>query len=191
MLHGMVTPSTDSPSGSHDAPLSPAMPLPAILDVEASGFGRDSYPIEIGYVLPDGTSFCTLIRPASHWTHWDTAAEYVHHIRRESLAQHGRSIDDVAQLLNERLRGMTLYSDGWANDYPWLAALFEEADCVPHFRLDSLRGLLSDDEARAWHTTKQSVSREMSLPRHRASADARLLQLTLRRLREGNAVSLG
>ena len=27
---------------------------PAILDIEASGFGRGSYPIEIGYYLPDG-----------------------------------------------------------------------------------------------------------------------------------------
>ena len=25
-----------------------------VLDIEASGFGRGSYPIEIGFVLPDG-----------------------------------------------------------------------------------------------------------------------------------------
>ena len=37
--------------------------VPTILDLEASGFGRDSYPIEVGYVLPDGSSFCSLIRP--------------------------------------------------------------------------------------------------------------------------------
>lgn len=42
---------------------------PAVLDVEASGFGRYSYPIEVGYALPDGRVFCTLIRPEPHWTH--------------------------------------------------------------------------------------------------------------------------
>ena len=47
----------------------PATPLaPAVLDVEASGFGRSSYPIEIGVVFPDGHAYCTLIRPESHWT---------------------------------------------------------------------------------------------------------------------------
>ena len=41
---------------------------PPILDVEASGFGPGSYPIEIGYVLGDGTAYCTLISPAISWT---------------------------------------------------------------------------------------------------------------------------
>jgi hypothetical protein len=45
--------------------------VPAVLDVEASGFGAGSYPIEIGYIASDGTSYCTLIRPAPSWTHWD------------------------------------------------------------------------------------------------------------------------
>ncbi len=158
-------------------------PMPAILDLEASGFGRDSYPIEVGYVLADGSGFCTLIRPAPHWTHWDPEAEQIHRIQRDSLASHGRHIADVAQLLNDRLHGLTLYSDGWANDYPWLAALYEEAERVPSFKLDNLRALLSETEARNWHATKQQISSELRLPRHRASTDARVLQMTLRRLR--------
>ena len=63
----------------------PERPLPAILDMEASGFGRDSYPIEVGYVLPDGRTRCTLIRPAPHWVHWDPAAEQLHHIPRAAV----------------------------------------------------------------------------------------------------------
>ncbi len=156
---------------------------PAFLDLEASGFGRSSYPIEVGYVLPDGSSYCSLIRPAPHWTHWDPAAENVHHIRREMLDQHGRSIGDIARLLNERLHGRTVFSDGWAHDYPWLAALYEEAEMVPSFKLDSLRSLLSESEAREWQSTRQRVSDETPGERHRASADARLLQSTLLRLR--------
>jgi hypothetical protein len=156
---------------------------PAILDIEASGFGRASYPIEVGFVLPDGSSFCRLIHPASHWTHWDSAAEAVHHIRRETLLAHGRPVPEVAQWLNDELHGLTLYSDGWAHDYPWLGALYEEAGLVPSFRLDNLRSMLSEREARDWYETKQAVSNELQLTRHRASADARLLQKTLLRLR--------
>jgi len=159
------------------------MEAPAFLDIEASGFGRNSYPIEVGYVLPDGSSFCSLIRPAPHWTHWDPVAEKIHHIKREMLAQHGRSIPEVAQLLNDRLRGRTVFSDGWAHDYPWLAALYEEAEMAPSFKLDSLRSLLSEREAREWQATRTLVSHSMVGQRHRASADARLLQSTLLRLR--------
>jgi len=164
--------------------------LPAIADIEASGFGRGSYPIEVGCVLPDGSSFCTLIKPAPHWTHWDPAAERVHHIKRDDLERHGRSAHEVARLLNERLRGRTVYCDGWAHDYPWLAALFDEAGLLLAFRLDNLRGLLSEEEARHWHTTKQQISDELGLQRHRASSDARLLQMTLKRLRQPLAAAV-
>ncbi|KQV78798.1 hypothetical protein [Rhizobacter sp. Root1221] len=157
---------------------------PAILDIEASGFGRASYPIEVGYILGDGTSFCTLIRPAPTWTHWDTSAESVHHIPRATLDRHGRSVAEVAATLNERLRGQTLFSDGWGHDYPWLSALFEEAGCVPLFRLDSLRKLLSEDEATRWQRTRDRISGEFSLARHRASTDAWLLQQTWLRVQE-------
>jgi hypothetical protein len=160
--------------------------LPAVLDIEASGFGRDSYPIEVGFVLPDGQSFCTLIRPAPTWTHWDPGAEEIHHITRETLARHGRSVDEVARLLNERLHGLTVFSDGWSNDYTWLAVLFDEAGQVPRFKLESLRKLLSDTEANQWHDATTRQRAETTLPRHRASNDAKLLQMTLHRLRLSN-----
>lgn len=156
---------------------------PAVLDIEASGFGRNSYPIEIGYVLPDGESFCTLIRPQPEWTHWDPAAEELHHIPRDLALSRGRSVGEVARMLNERLGGRTLYTDGWANDYTWLAALFEAAEMAPGFRIENLHALLREEEADRWHAVKQQVSAELGVQRHRASADARLLQLTLQRLR--------
>lgn len=160
------------------------MEAPAILDLEASGFGRHSYPIEVGYVLPDGSSYCSLIRPAAHWTHWDPAAESLHHIPRATLEQHGRSPTEVARQLNHGLHGRTVFSDGWAHDYPWLAALYEEAEMVPSFRLDSLRRLLSEDEAGAWANARDAVSAQLQGQRHRASADARMLQLTVMRVRQ-------
>jgi hypothetical protein len=58
--------------------------LPAIIDLEASGFGKGSYPIEVGFVLPEGAMYCTLIQPAPHWRHWDDKARgrAPHHPRR-------------------------------------------------------------------------------------------------------------
>jgi hypothetical protein len=40
---------------------------PAIIDIEASGFGPDGYPIEIGVALSSGQTFCALILPEPEW----------------------------------------------------------------------------------------------------------------------------
>ncbi len=160
---------------------------PAVLDVEASGFGRNSYPIEVGFVLPDGHAYCTLVRPEAHWTHWDTQAEILHHIPRALILQRGLPATEVARQLNRQLAGQTVYSDGWANDYSWLGALFDCADMTPSFRLENLRALLNDAQADQWHVVKALVSSERGAQRHRASSDARLLQLTLQRLRSAGS----
>ena len=156
---------------------------PTVLDMEASGFGRGSYPIEVGFCLPNGDTFCTLIRPEPEWTHWDAEAEKLHHIPRAIVLARGRPALEVAQRLNTELRGQTVYSDGWANDYSWMGALFNAAELSPHFKLENLRALMRDSDADRWHEVKQQVAKEGGVQRHRASADARLLQLTLLRLR--------
>jgi len=160
-----------------------ALVAPAVMDIEASGFGQDSYPIEVGFVLPDAETFCSLIRPAPGWTHWDDAAERLHRISQETVRVHGRDAREVAQELNERLHGLTLYCDGWAHDYVWLNVLFEAAGMSPSFKLDNLRTLLTEREAAFWGVVKKQVTTEMRLQRHRASSDAKVLQSTLMRLR--------
>jgi hypothetical protein len=156
---------------------------PGVIDIEASGFGKGGYPIEIGFVLPDGQSYCSLIQPAPTWTHWDPEAERLHRIPRSIVVKHGRGVVEIATELNQRLGGLTLYCDGWAHDYAWLNMLYDAADLTPSFKLDNLRALLSDTEAAYWGILKQQVASEMRLQRHRASADAKLLQRTLMRLR--------
>jgi hypothetical protein len=160
-----------------------AFVAPAVLDIEASGFGRDSYPVEVGFVLADGSTYCTLIRPAPEWKHWDPEAERLHHIALRTIVEHGRDVVEVARQLNDRLRGLTLYCDGWAHDFTWLGVLFEAAGLTPSFKLDNLRALLTDQEAAHWSVVKTQVAREMRLQRHRASSDAKILQSTLIRLR--------
>ncbi len=167
--------------------MSPAQSPPAIIDLEASGFGRGSYPIEVGFVLSDGESYCSLIRPPEHWKHWDEGAEQLHHITPGILAQHGKPAIDVARALNERLCGKVVYSDGWMNDYSWLGRLYDEVEMTPTFKVENLRALLSEEQAALWHRTKQAVLAETSQNRHRASIDARVIQETVSRVRAAGA----
>lgn len=163
------------------------MQLPPILDIEASGFGRGSYPIEIGFVAGDGTLFCGLVRPEPDWLHWDAAAEALHGISRELLLKSGRPVRWMAEQINQRLQGQTVYCDGWGLDYPWMARLYDAAGMQPSFRLDDLRGLLSEDEALRWRAVTEAVRGRQQLTRHRASSDARVLQLALEEIKNGIA----
>ncbi|MFO1327560.1 MAG: hypothetical protein U1F56_09395 [Rubrivivax sp.] len=162
---------------------------PSVIDIEASGFGRRSYPIEIGYVRGDGRSFCTLVRPSPQWTHWDPDAERVHGIARDTLLRHGRDVAEVAARLNADLAGLTVYCDGWGHDYPWLGALFDEAELAPAFRLESVRSLLDEALLAQLPQLQRDALAELGAPRHRASNDARALQLAIGRARGAAALS--
>jgi hypothetical protein len=166
-------------SGDSQTAAGPAWPLPAVIDVEASGFGRGSYPIEVGFVLPDGAVGCTLIKPAVHWTHWDGQAERLHGLSRPLLQRHGRAPELVASMLNQRLAGRTVYCDNWAHDYAWLAVLFDEAQLNPSFRLEHLRTLLDEHDALGWDAACDQARAGACGQRHRASSDARVLQQAL------------
>ena len=152
------------------------------IDVEASGFGSASYPIEVGCVFPDGVGYCSLIIPEPDWIHWDESAEKVHGISREILYLRGRSPLEVALELNEKLSGKNVITDAWYHDYNWIQRLFDAAEVVPHFTLMDLRSLLDDEQASRWDAIKAEVQSEQNLQRHRASHDARVLQLTYQRL---------
>ena len=154
---------------------------PLIVDVEASGFGGDSYPIEIGLALEDGSKFCTLIAPAPDWTHWDDDAETVHRISRDILETYGKPMQDVANFLNDILAGKTVYTDGWVVDKPWLTRLFHAAGVEMDFTVSSLEMILSPEQMEVWHDTKDQVVEDMELKRHRASYDALIIQETYKR----------
>jgi hypothetical protein len=84
-----------------------------------------------------------------------------------------------------------VYSDGWGNDLAWLGLLFDEAGLVQRFRVETLRALLSDDEAARWHAAKDAVRAELESSRHRASGDAQVLQRALLRVKGMPLVRLG
>ncbi|MFZ6760046.1 hypothetical protein ACO0K9_22835 [Undibacterium sp. Ji50W] len=152
--------------------------VPIVIDFEASGFGKGSYPIEVGFSRRQGEGWCSLIRPESDWQHWDVHAAVVHRISREMLIARGRSPSQVTEQLNLQLAGQTVYTDGWTHDYIWMARLYDAADRVPSFRLADLREIISPQQEGLWHVTKNQVQEELDISRHRASNDARVLQMT-------------
>lgn len=153
---------------------------PIIIDLEASGFGPQSYPIEVGIVLENGDRFCTLISPEEEWTHWSDSAEALHGIARVNLIAAGKSARRVAEQLNGWLEGKTVYSDGWVVDKPWLTKLFYAAGVEMKFQVSSLEMIMTEPQILLWDETKVRVTEEAKLPRHRASNDAWLIQETYR-----------
>lgn len=154
--------------------------IPIIIDVEASGFGSHSYPIEIGVIKQNGERFCSLVRPQEDWTHWDDQAQSLHGISRDLLQKKGRPAIEVCLELNEFLSGQTAYSDGWVVDQPWLIKLFYAVGLSMKFSISPLEMLLSEMQMNLWHQTKDSLMANMDLPRHRASHDAALIQDTFK-----------
>lgn len=157
---------------------------PNIIDIEASGFGGESYPIEIGLVLSSGMTFCTLVLPTEGWVHWNEEAEKIHHISRETLQAHGKPVGEVAHELNRMLEGMTLYSDGWVVDKPWLTTLFYASGVEMKFSVSPLEMILSEAQMNVWHETKDKVIIQENIQRHRASNDAWIIQKTFKQTSE-------
>ncbi len=160
------------------------MQIPIIIDVEASGFGSNSYPIEIGLAMDDGSSHCFLLQPPEHWRHWDREAEKLHGLTRNQLLTFGKPLQKVAMALNELLGCRTVYSDAWGNDQSWIALLFDEVGMLPSFRLDHILSIMDEPQLAHWEQTRAGVIAEMELRRHRASSDARIIQHTYLRTRE-------
>ena len=157
---------------------------PYIVDVEASGFGSRSYPIEIGLALEPEHRYCTLIAPARDWIHWDPEAQKVHHIPRDTLLASGKPLAQVALELNRLLQEATVYTDGWAVDKPWITRLFAEAGLRPTFWVSPLERILTEPQMDIWHDTRKKVAAALHLNRHRASADAFIVQDTFMLTRE-------
>lgn len=154
------------------------MNIPNVIDFEASGFGKGSYPIEVGFVTSTNLTWCSLIKPEADWQHWNQEAEVLHQITRDILFKHGRAASYVAEQLNSHLENTIVYTDAWLHDYTWMARLFDAAGIWPSFKLEDFRKILTPTQERHWDATKLLVLKDLNLTRHRASNDARVLQLT-------------
>ncbi|MDN3649732.1 hypothetical protein QWZ13_12500 [Reinekea marina] len=155
--------------------------LPAILDIEASGFGKGSYPIEIGVMTEAGRQHSWLIRPEDDWVHWREEAEALHGISREKLLKEGLPTSEIADKLNELFEGQMLYSDGWGFDSGWLNLLYYVSGRKMFFKLDTLPKILSEYQLEHWDQTKAEIEMHRELPDHRAGIDAFLIQETYKK----------
>jgi hypothetical protein len=108
-----------------------------VVDCEASGLAKESYPIEVGIALND-ESFSFLIKPEADWVYWCKQAEGIHKIPRAELLKDGISCYEAAQILNSQLRGLVLFSDATDYELFWLNRLFKAANCEMLFDIESI-----------------------------------------------------
>ena len=149
------------------------------LDVEASGLGPASVPIEIGWSNLNGITEGFLIRPEPKWTDWDLGAAALHKIEQAQLLQDGISVQAAAEAVTEIAAGRPVYSDNRAHDARWLRVLYEAARWQgPQIAFLDARDLaLSICRERrlgqiGWMEAEIQAQREAP-PTHRAQADAR------------------
>ncbi|MXQ10082.1 transcriptional regulator [Microvirga makkahensis] len=102
------------------------------LDFEASSLGKDSYPIEVGWVFASGQEESYLIRPAPSWTDWSAESEATHRLTRERLLAEGTPHDEVANHMLEALSGHALFATAPSWDGQWLSKLLRGAGLPRH-----------------------------------------------------------
>ncbi|GBL02734.1 hypothetical protein [Glaciecola sp. KUL10] len=151
---------------------------PCIIDIEASGFGSHSYPIEIGVIDEYGERFCKLIAPFDDWVHWDQAAEDLHGISKQTLHDNGVPGVEICLELNALFAKKTLYSDAWSVDAVWLNKLFDRAGVTKAFSVSALEMIMTESQIDKWDFAKQAFIKQSGIQRHRASSDAFIIQET-------------
>lgn len=149
----------------------------AFIDVEASGLGPNSWPIEVGWVFETGDPRSMLIKPSDNWsmTAWEKTAEKLHGIGPTRLVTEGREPIEAALVLNAALANAEVYSDAPDYDSFWLFRLYDAAGVRPNYKLHDLGDLLRP----IWQGEPSDLVNAASKQAphvHRAAEDARHLQ---------------
>ncbi|MEQ8935713.1 MAG: hypothetical protein RIE56_07965 [Amphiplicatus sp.] len=165
--------------------IDPALPATArklvFIDLEASGLGSKSWPVEVGWAFEDGAAQSLLIRPHDSWTEeaWDAQAEALHGLTRTRLEEEGVETRAVCVALNEAFDGAKVYSDAPDWDGFWLFRLFSAAGVRQSFSILDygrlIRPLLDQRQGALLERASRLAPR-----RHRAADDARHLQVLYR-----------
>jgi hypothetical protein len=157
------------------------------MDIEASGLGTGSWPVEIGWALPFGPkrNGAVLIRPVPEWTHWSSVAEtHFHKISRQTLDREGMAPGEALARVEEALYGCEIYVEDPAEDRTWFSRLVAAAGRETALRLHDAHGLFEAQALRRRHNLTD-IRREVSVRfphSHRAGADALQLAEIWRRL---------
>lgn len=110
-----------------------------ILDLEASGLGRDSWPIEVGIAWVEAgevRSWSSLIRPEPDWDPdaWDPVSEEIHGVPMSAL-QAAPPAWTVAEELLRRIAGRPVYSDAPDFDLKWVRRLLDASPAEAGIRV--------------------------------------------------------
>lgn len=119
------------------------------VDLEASGLGAESYPIEVAWKNDEtGEQDSFLIDPdtADGWHYWDDYAEEMHGIERKELNAKGLDIISACKRLNKKLKDKTLISDAVEFDLFWMTRLFDATGITPAFTMAGLNQILSKEQ---------------------------------------------
>jgi hypothetical protein len=154
-----------------------------VIDIEASGLHSTSFPVEIGWCADNGVPASILIRPQRSWNleAWDSEAEALHGHSLAKLNLHGMDVVEAASLLNAKLKGSVVLSDGIAFDRHWLAMLFDAAEIEVEFHISDVYEWIGAETRRRKldpqrvHSTLRDFTEASSKP-HRAAEDASLVR---------------
>ncbi len=144
----------------------------AFLDLEASGLGPASWPVEVGWCFLSGRPQTMLIKTADGWpdTAWDPAAEKLHGLSRAKLARAGRPPRIICETMNDALADAVVYSDAPDWDGFWLYRLFEAAKIRRRFDLLNFAELFERVSPARFNEAK-AVAQAKTPHRHRARPD--------------------
>ncbi len=154
------------------------------LDLEASGLGDDSYPIEVAWKnSADGDNDSFLINPDSvpGWVYWDECAEEIHGLCRAELRQQGVAAVTACERLNQRLAGQRVLSDAREYDNFWLMRLYQAANQQMAFQLVGADSVLTAQELEQFEQIAAAQLRQ-----HRAMQDVDAILEALRQVKTRN-----
>jgi hypothetical protein len=146
------------------------------LDIEASGLGSGTFPIEVAYASSIGDKNEYLIKPTDEWLNhglWCSNAEHhIHKVSRGVLIENGVNVLDVANTLNKSLCGKLVLCNDLEYDGIWLTELFKAANIGVQFTLTDIRYLYEywgEDKTNAFKKAYESI---VTITYHRALPDA-------------------
>jgi len=154
-----------------------------IIDLEASGLGPGSWPIEVGLAWVEAgevRSWSSLIRPEPDWDEeaWDPMAEDIHGISRSELKIAPTAWSVAAELLR-RVAGRPVFSDAPEFDSRWVRRLLDAQPVDAGVRLldvDQAVGAVCGERGADWAYERL----ERTGTPHRAGPDAvRMLEAIL------------
>lgn len=152
------------------------------LDLEASGLGQASWPIEAGWCFLTGKPSAMLIAPHEDWPDaaWDPAAEDLHGIDLKKLQRSGKPVGEVCNAMNEALKGARVFSDAPDWDGFWLYRLFSAAKARQQFQLCDFADLFENVSPERFRKAKEIAQKEAPHS-HRAAADVLHMRLLYQR----------